>query len=94
LSNGGVVVDTIALGAATFAQSFTAKAQPATTYSSPSSVAVADLNEGGILDMTVTNAAANTVSVQLGKGDGTFGTSSTFAVDSVPEFVATRRFQP
>jgi hypothetical protein len=40
---------------------------------SPQSVAVADLNGDGKLDVLVSNFSSNNVGVLLGKGDGTFG---------------------
>jgi hypothetical protein len=49
--------------------------QPRIDYavgSLPSSLAVADFNRDGKLDLVVTNAADSTVSVLLGNGDGTF----------------------
>jgi hypothetical protein len=44
----------------------------------PSSVAVADFNGDGTLDLAVSNLYSNTVSVLLGKGDGTFGTKTDY----------------
>ncbi len=41
-------------------------------YVSPDSVAVADFNGDGKADLAVANASVGTVSVLLGKGDGTF----------------------
>jgi len=41
-------------------------------YVSPDSVAVADFNGDGKADLAVANASAGSVSVLLGKGDGTF----------------------
>ena len=54
----------------------------------PHSVAVADLNGDGKLDLTTANYFSNTVSVLLGNGDGTFGTAANFAVGDSPTFVA------
>ena len=54
----------------------------------PHSVAVADLNRDGKLDLTTANYGSGTVSVLLGNGDGTFGTAANFAVGDSPTFVA------
>jgi hypothetical protein len=51
-------------------------------------VAVADLNRDGKPDLSVTNMGSNTVSVLLGKGDGTFGAPTDFAVGDTPVHVA------
>src|SRR5437016_2479890 len=49
------------------------------TGSYPLSVAVADLNGDGKPDLVAANNLANTVSVLLGNGDGTFGAKTDFA---------------
>jgi hypothetical protein len=49
----------------------------------PSKVAVGDLNGDGKLDLVVSNFLANTVSVLLGNGDGTFQAPRQFAVGVV-----------
>jgi hypothetical protein len=54
----------------------------------PGGVAVGDINGDGIPDIVAGNANNNSVSVLLGKGDGTFGTHKDFAVGSVPVRVA------
>ena len=46
----------------------------------PSTVATADLNGDGKLDMVVANALTNTISVLLGNGDGIFQTPRQFAI--------------
>ena len=56
----------------------------------PWAVAVADLNRDGTPDLAVTNIGSNTVSVLLGKGDGTFGAHTDFAVgEEIPTSAAT-----
>src|SRR6267143_5172768 len=53
------------------------------------SIATADLNRDGILDLVVANSAPNnTVFVLLGNGDGTFQTSVGFGTGAGPGFVA------
>jgi hypothetical protein len=55
----------------------------------PNQVVVADLNGDGNLDLAVANAGyeedpGRTVSVFFGKGDGTFGTPTTYTVGNIP----------
>lgn len=56
-----------------------------TAGKNPSFVAVGDLNNDGNLDLVVANSGANTISVLLGNGDGTFQSQRTFTAgkDSV-----------
>jgi FG-GAP-like repeat/FG-GAP repeat len=65
--------------------------------SNPYSVAVADFNRDGIDDLAVVNhcndsapqcRAANTVSILLGNGDGSFRAAQNFPTGSGPRFVA------
>jgi FG-GAP-like repeat len=53
----------------------------------PTSIAVADFNRDGILDMAVSSLADNVVTILLGNGDGTFtsGTPATTAMGSISE---------
>lgn len=50
----------------------------------PDSVAVADFNSDGKLDLAVANAVDGTVSILLGKGDGTFDPPLNFATGQGP----------
>jgi hypothetical protein len=59
---------------------------------SPTWVAVADLNRDGKPDLAVTNASDSSVYVLLGAGDGTFGTASTFVTGADPLSVAAADF--
>ena len=64
---------------------------PQATYAvgtSPVGVAIADFNGDGHPDLAVTNEGSNTVSVLLGKADGTFGAQTTYTVGSSPPGVA------
>ena len=65
--------------------------QDQTVGNGPVSVAVADLNGDNIPDLVVANSQDNTVTILLGKGDGTF-LSSTVPVGSQPVFVTTGDF--
>jgi hypothetical protein len=50
----------------------------------PTSVAVADANGDGILDLVVANSGDNTVGVLLGNGDDTFRAPQVFSANSAP----------
>jgi len=56
---------------------FTATATSPATGGFPVSIAVADFNGDGILDLAVANNGSNTVTVLLGNGDGTFTATAT-----------------
>jgi hypothetical protein len=65
-----------------------------TVDNSPSGIAVADFNGDGHLDLAVSNAGymadpGHTVSVLLGKGDGTFGPKKDFQTGNQPFGIAT-----
>ena len=61
-----------------------AASSPFAVGTRPSSVALADFNGDGQLDVAVVNANDNTVAVLLGNGDGTFGAApnSPFTVNA------------
>src|SRR5207237_9432461 len=60
--------------------------------SAPLSVIVTDINADGFLDLTVANRLSGTVSVLLGKGDGTFYGAQNYAAGSRPYAVAAADF--
>jgi hypothetical protein len=77
----------MAIAPIAFAQNVSLKPAPGSPIgvgSAPTSVATSDFNGDGILDLAVANANDNTVSVFLGKGDGTFSSSGTFTVNRNP----------
>ena len=55
---------------------------------SPTSLVVADFNGDGIPDVVTANSGANTVSVLLGNGDGTFKAAQNIPVGAHPNAVA------
>lgn len=59
-----------------------------TVGSDASSLAAADFNLDGKLDLAVGNTGSNTVSILLGKGDGTFAPAVDFGVGSGPAWIA------
>jgi Flp pilus assembly secretin CpaC len=52
----------------------------------------ADFNADGHIDLAVVNQGANTVSIFLGNGDGTFGTTTTYATGTLPSGIAEADF--
>ena len=79
-------------GDGTFSPPVAPKPATLVTGLGPSSIVAADFNGDGNIDLAVTNVTANTVSVFLGNGDGTFGARTDYAVGSAPVFVATADF--
>ncbi len=76
---------------------FTAKLDPATgknpaTGKEPAAIVVSDLNHDGNLDLAVANQTDGSVSVLLGKGDGTFGTHTDFSAGSGPRGIVAADF--
>jgi hypothetical protein len=55
------------------------------TGSGPHEIATGDLNNDGFLDLVSVNQAANTLSVNLSNGDGTFAAAATLATNSFPQ---------
>jgi type II secretory pathway component GspD/PulD (secretin) len=62
--------------------------------SSPTSIAVGDFNKDGFADLAVVNMSANTVSIFLGNGDGTFKPPTTIATGSAPTSIVAEAFNP
>jgi subtilase family serine protease len=69
--NANSVLGSAALGNGVATLNWQNPQSPA-TGSQPGSVALGDFNGDGILDMAVTNGGDNTLTILLGKGDGTF----------------------
>ncbi|MGA7622404.1 MAG: FG-GAP-like repeat-containing protein [Candidatus Acidiferrales bacterium] len=62
--------------------------------SSPTSIAVADFNKDGFPDLAIVNKAANTVSIFLGNGDGTFKSPTSFVTGNTPTSIVAAAFNP
>jgi uncharacterized protein (TIGR03437 family) len=58
----------------------------------PQAVVASDFNSDGKLDLAVANDAAKTVSIRLGRGDGSFGARNDFAIGYAPTIVITGDF--
>ena len=56
------------------------------------SVAVGDFNGDGIPDLAISNESSSTVSILLGKGDGTFQSQASYANRGLSLFGCCRRF--
>jgi len=70
-SNANSVLGTAAMGNSVATVNWQNPQSPA-TGTQPGSIALGDFDGNGILDMAVTNAGSNTLTILLGKGDGTF----------------------
>ena len=91
-SNANSVLGSAALGNGVATLSWQNPQSPA-TGAQPGSIALADFNGDGILDMAVANAGANTLTILLGKGDGTFtATASSPQTGADPSFVTVGDF--
>jgi hypothetical protein len=93
LTSGGDNTVIILLGNGDF--TFTAAGgSPITVGNFPEAVKVGDFNRDGVLDLAVANANDNSLSILLGKGDGTFtqASGSPISVGAFPFFLAVADF--
>jgi hypothetical protein len=72
VTNFGSNSVTILLGAANKSGNFAVQTPAIAVGTNPVGIAVADCNGDGFADLAVTNSGANSISILLGKGDGTF----------------------
>jgi hypothetical protein len=97
-TSGNVPLGTAVLGPAGLGENFSVGSTTAITSSIPGMatfptfVAEADFNGDGIPDLAVSDGYANTVTVLLGKGDGTFTNSSTPETGANPWNIVTADF--
>jgi len=61
-----------------------APGKPISVGNSPSSLVVGDFNNDGVPDLAVANSADGTVSIFLGRPNGSFGLATTYSVGSQP----------
>ncbi len=92
-SNGNDVLGTASLGASATSLSFLSPANTP-TGAFPLSIATGDFNNDGIPDLAIANSSSGTVSILLGKGDGTFtqATNSPITVGNYPWSLAVGDF--
>jgi Bacterial Ig-like domain (group 3)/FG-GAP-like repeat/FG-GAP repeat len=65
-----------------------ASSSPATVGSRAENTVLGDFNNDGILDLAVTNFGANTISVLLGNGNGSFQLQTAYATGAFPIAIA------
>jgi hypothetical protein len=90
-SNSNAIVGTETLGSGSSALGFLNSADPGTGYY-PIAIVVTDFNGDGIPDLAIANYQSNTVTVLLGKGDGTFTAAPTLTTGSDPYALAVADF--
>ena len=84
-TNNNNLLGIVPLGAPVFAQTLTAAPGfPVQTGNSPAIAGVGDFNEDGIPDLAIENAGDDTISILLGKGDGTFSAATTIPAIGTP----------
>ena len=81
-----VLLLSVFVALAASAQSFTTAKYA--TGAGPSSVVVGDFNHDGVTDLATSNRDGSSVSVLLGRGDGSFAAKIDFAVGSRPAWIA------
>jgi FG-GAP-like repeat len=62
------------------------------TFASPQALAAGDFKGDGILDLAIGSSSSNSLTIFLGKGDGTFTTGETLPLAAPPLFIAAGRF--
>lgn len=68
--------------------STTAVTSPADTGANPLAIVANDVNRDGVLDLVVANNGTGTVSVLVGKGDGTLASAESFPTGAAPSAMA------
>jgi hypothetical protein len=87
-----ILLFTVAVGTPALAQKYFFNKLEIATGQSPQSVAVGDFNKDGLSDFAVTNNLDHTVSVYLGKKDGTFAAPVNYPTGMAPTGIVTADF--
>ena len=92
-SAGNALIVSGSLNSTTAKASFSAPSVPPTTFGNGSvSAATADFNNDGLADLAVVNSNDGTVSIALGRGDGSFSSSTAYQAGPSPVSVAVGDF--
>jgi phospholipase C len=89
---GGGVSNPVPLSVTPSSTSVSFTAHDLGVGSSPIAMVTGDFNEDGKLDMAVVNQSANTVSILLGNGDGTFTSGASVGTGNQPSPIAVGDF--
>lgn len=88
-SDGNILIASGSLNPTTASASFSAPAVPPTSFGNGTvAAATGDFNNDGFVDLAVVNGNDGTVSIALGKGDGSFASSTAYQVGASPVSVA------
>ena len=79
-----ISISFLALPASTQAQTYIFGRADFPVGNSPSAIVAADFNNDGVLDLAVTNNSDNTISVLLGRPDGTFSPQVAYPTGVLP----------
>ncbi len=91
VTNANATLATAALGNGTTTMGWANPQSPA-TGSAPQAIAVADFNGDGIPDLAIVNSSSDSVTILIGKGDGTFTASASPQTGSQPVAIAVGDF--
>ena len=88
-SEGNALIASGSINPTAVNASFTAPAVPPTTFGNGTvAAATGDFNNDGFVDLAVVNSSDGTLSIALGKGDGSFAASTAYQVGASPASVA------
>jgi len=90
-TNNNAVLATASLSVGTAALNFLSAASPA-AGDTPDAIVAGDFNGDGIPDLAIANSGDNTVTILLGKGDGTFNAAASPATGNSPSALAVGDF--
>lgn len=91
-SNNNAVLGTATLVDQAYGLESLLNPSPLATGAYPSGIAIADFNRDGIPDIAITNNLSNSVTVELGNGDGTFTAAASLTTGVHPMAIAVADF--